>query len=117
MFQLEDFRVGGYEITDEVFPALSQLRNLRTLIFHAITTFTFQGLYDFISNLVPADPTTGDMNNQGLVLSVMSQALESFLTLKEQKRLREAIKDRVDGGFDFVLFREMEEESIDSDSD
>ncbi len=105
---MEEFSTAGYDITDHVWPALSNLHHLRSLYFHALTTFTFEGILNYISTLHDT--------NSGLLLSVMCASLGSELSADEQAVIRDAIADKVDGKFDFVLHRE-EESSFDEDSD
>lgn len=95
-------------MTDEVFDALATLRNLRYVAFHAMTKFSFHGILKYISGLSPS--------NAGLLLQVLSQDADSSLSASQQQKIRQAMTEKVDGGFDFMLYREGEEE-FDSDSD
>lgn len=106
--QLEDLSVSGYGMGDEVWPAISQLHHLKSLSFHSMTSFSFEGILNYISNLQPG--------NSGLLLSIMNAAIESLLNASEQAFIRDAIAEKVDGRFEFVLYRELESE-FDSDSD
>jgi len=105
---LEDFSFSGYEVTDEVWHAMSGLHHLRALYIHAVTSFSFDGLLSYISSL--------QETNQGLLLSVMCQNGEYDLTEGEKHAIQESITAKVDGKFEFVLFREAESE-FDSTSD
>lgn len=105
---LEYFSVSGYGIDDAVFPALSTLHQLRSMAFHAMSSFSFTGLITYIERLAPS--------NAGLQLSVLSATQDSELTPAQQKELNDRIAAKVDGRFDFVLFREPESEGF-SDSD
>lgn len=62
----------------------------------------------YISNLSPS--------NSGLLIQVLSQASEANISLAQQQKIRKALVDKVDGGFDFMLYRDPDEE-YDSDSD
>jgi hypothetical protein len=73
-----------------------------------MTSFTFEGIINYISNLQPG--------NSGLLLSIMSATIESQLNASEQAFVRDAIAEKVDGRFEFVLYREVESE-FDSESD
>jgi len=73
-----------------------------------MTSFTFEGIINYISNLQPG--------NSGLLLSIMSATIESQLNASEQAFIRDAIAEKVDGRFEFVLYREVESE-FDSESD
>jgi hypothetical protein len=73
-----------------------------------MTSFTFEGIINYISNLQPG--------NYGLLLSIMSATIESQLNASEQAFIRDTIAEKVDGRFEFVLYREVESE-FDSESD
>lgn len=105
---LEYLSIAGYGIDDSIFPALSTLYNLRSMAFHAMSSFTFTGIMSYIECLQPS--------NTGLQLSVMCAIEGSELTPEEQKTINEAIAAKVDGRFDFVLFREQDSD-FDSLSD
>lgn len=95
-------------MTDEVWPSLSQLRFLVSMSFHAVSSFTFEGIYHYISTLSDG--------NSGLNLSIMCATTESLLSPGEQAAIREAITEKVGGRFEFVLYREAESDfSLDSD--
>lgn len=106
--KLEYLSVSGYGIDDSIFPALSTLHQLRSMAFHAMSSFSFSGIMSCIENL-----TEG---NIGLQLSVLSATQDSELSLEQQKEINDAIAAKVAGRFDFVLFREPESEGF-SDSD
>jgi len=105
---LEKFSFSGYDVTDAIWPSISGLRHLRALNAHAVTSFTYDGLLDYISTLQPT--------NQGLVLSVMSQRLDYDLSDRQKATIQERIVAKVDGRFEFVLFRETDSD-FDSGSD
>ncbi|KAL3425604.1 hypothetical protein PVAG01_02395 [Phlyctema vagabunda] len=107
--KLEDFHFGGYNVTNEVLDSLAELQHLKTLNITALTSFTSNGLLGYISKLKDT--------NKGLNIAVLSQALEHDLKETEQKSIRKAIMDKVDGRFEFVLFREAEDDFEGSDSD
>jgi hypothetical protein len=75
---------------------------------HGLTSFTIDGLLNYISTLRPT--------NQGLVLSVMSQDGHNDLQEAEQAIIQDSIGARVGGRFEFVLYKEIESDS-ESDSD
>ncbi|KAI9740717.1 MAG: hypothetical protein M1818_004682 [Claussenomyces sp. TS43310] len=106
--KLKFFTIGGYEMNDDVWPALSSLSYLVSMSFHAVTSFTFEGILKYISSLKDT--------NGGLTLSIMCATMESDLSQGERAIIREAIAAKVDGKFEFVLFREAESDfSLDSD--
>lgn len=108
LLKLEKFSFSGYEVTDTIWPSISGLSYLRALNAHAITAFTFDGILNYISMLQPT--------NQGLVLSVMCQGLDFDLSDYHKTVIQDSIEAKVDGRFEFVLFRESDSE-YDSASD
>jgi len=106
--QLEDFSVGGEEVDDEVWPAISNLRHLKILTFYSISSFTFEGILDYISTL--------HGTNESLHLSIQCATFESELTEHELAVIRDRLAGKVDGRFDFALFRDGEAE-IGSDTE
>jgi hypothetical protein len=106
--KLEKFSFSGYEVTDTIWPSIASLHHLRALNADATTTFSFGGLLSYISTLQPT--------NQGLVLSVLSQRLDWNLSAHHRGILQDKIAEKVDGRFEFVLFRDSDGE-YDSASD
>jgi hypothetical protein len=104
--QLEDLSISGYCLTDSIWADLLALQYLRSLSVHALTRFTFQGILTYISCL--------SRTNEGLLLSVMSQMQEFDLSQSEQAIIRKSIAEKVNGKFEFVLYREAEDDSDDS---
>lgn len=106
---LETFYPSGFAITDDVFPALARLGNLRDMQFFGVTNFTAQGIADFISSL---DKET----NKTLVLRMWAVDTEYALSDDEQASLHDLVSNRLDGRFGMTLWREVESE-FDSGSD
>jgi hypothetical protein len=100
---LEELWFGGYDVTDDLWRGMANLPQLRALNISAMTSFSFDGILAFISMLKDS--------NQGLNLSIMSQKAEHLLTDYEETVIRQSIVDKVDGKFDFTLFREVDSES------
>lgn len=87
---------------------MSNLHFLRSLTFQAMTSFTFDGVMSYIDTL--------SEGNSGLLLSVLNSTIEYNLNDTEITVIRDALATKVDGRFDFVLFREPESD-YPSDSD
>ena len=105
---LEDFWTSGGEVSSDVLPCLTNLKNLKSLTLYALTKFSLQEIIDFISGL--------DVQTQrGFNLSLMASDVEHDLSEEEQNLIREILKTELDGRFDFVLWREAEPSDIDSD--
>jgi hypothetical protein len=107
--ELRDFTFSGYDATDDIWPSIASLRHLRTLNSIALSSYTFDGLLNYIDALRPT--------NRGLILSVMSQNLASDLSEEEKAAIQQSIAAKVGGRFEFVLFRESNEVDFDSLSD
>lgn len=84
------------------------LHQIRSLSFHSMTTFTFEGIMGYVSNL--------RQSNYGLHLYIMNATAESRLSPQEQATIKETIEKKVNGRFTFVQYREVETDS-DSESD
>lgn len=90
-------------MADDVWVSISQLHQLRSLSFHSMTSFTFEGIMDYISGL--------GNGNRGLHLYIMNATMESELSHAEQVAIGTALAESVDGRFEFVLHREVEFDS------
>ncbi|KFY10114.1 hypothetical protein V492_05189 [Pseudogymnoascus sp. VKM F-4246] len=108
LWKLEDLSISGTTVGDEIWEAVSLLYQLRSLSFHAMTTFTFAGIMTYISNL--------RKTNYGLHLYIMNATAESRLSPREQAIIKETIENGVNGRFSFVQYREVESD-FDSESD
>ena len=95
--RLEVWESSGYAITDAIWSDMASMKSLRRLDFNAQTRFTSNGIMDFTLNLGPG--------NQGLLLNIAMQDVEFPLTDEEQSMVRETMTSKVDGRFDFMLFR------------
>lgn len=96
--QLEKFTISGYDLTDTIWPDMAGLRYLRALTIHAISSFTFDGFLNYINALHPT--------NHGIVLSVMSQNKSHDLSDSEKTVIQTSIMEKVDGRFEFFLYRD-----------
>jgi hypothetical protein len=103
LLNLEELWFGGYDVTDDLWHGMANLHQLRSLNISAVTSFSFEGILAYISILKDT--------NQGLLLSVMSQKAENPLSDYEETVIRQSIADKVNGKFDFTLFREVDSES------
>ena len=97
MPELEEFVVSGWNISDAIWPTLSQLHSLHRLDVNAFSTFTFDAVLDYINSLSPG--------NQGLALSISMADPTYPLSEAEQNMARETLAARVEGRFDYALAR------------
>ena len=105
MKNLEELWFMGYDVDDSIWHSLSSLRQLRVLNILALSSFTLDGILAFISTLQDT--------NHGLLLAVMNQTPVHAFTETEQGIIRQAIEAKVNGTFEFVLFREEDSASED----
>ena len=95
--RLEVWESNGYAISDDIWSDMASLKSLRRLEFNAQTRFTSDGIMDFILNLGPG--------NNGLLLNIAMQDVDYNLTDEEQSMIRENLTSKLNGRFDFMLFR------------
>ena len=105
---LEELWTSGGEIGEEVFLCFTHLRQLKSLTLYALTQLTCDNIIDFIEQL-------DEQNQKGFLLSLMASDADYDLTEVEQSVIRDQLKTKVDGKFDFVLWREAEQSESDSD--
>ena len=94
---LEDLYVGGLQLTDACLEHVIHLRNLRSIAFSGITTFTMEGLLHFISKLGPG--------NYGLVLAIDHADPDQGLSEQEQQFVRSQLYEQVDGRLEYTFLR------------
>lgn len=95
--KLEVWSTSGYQLTDAIWAQVASLRSLRRLDLNALTSFTADGILEFIEELGPG--------NKGLVLAVMNADTDSDLSLEEQDLIQDTIAQNVEGRFEFTLSR------------
>jgi len=84
------------------------MKYLKNLTLYALTKFSAQDIVDFVSLL---DAQT----QRGFNLSLMAGDMDYDLSDEEQTFIRDLLKEKLDGRFDFVLWREAELSASDSD--
>jgi hypothetical protein len=105
---LEDFWTSGDEVSSDILSYLTRLKHLKSLTLYAMTKFSSQEIVDFIYEL--------DLRTQrGFNLSLMASHVEYDLSEEEVGFIREILKTRLDGRFDFVLWRDADPSDSDSD--
>lgn len=95
--ELESLYVGGYGISDNVFPGIAKMKKLKALNLSGLSRFTTEGVSDYIEML-------GE-GNTGLQLNVENADPDSALSEEEQNLLNELIQVKVDGRFEYQLLR------------
>lgn len=93
---LEDIFIGG-QLDDTTLESMALLKNLRAVTFSGITTFTLEGLMYLVEGL--------GSGNRGLVLAVDSHDPNCGLSESEQDYVRQTISEKVDGRFDYTLWK------------
>jgi hypothetical protein len=94
---LEDLYVGGLQLTDASLESIVHLRDLRSIAFSGITTFTMEGLLHFISKL--------GQGNQGLGLAIDNADPDLGLSEQEQMFVRAQLVNQVDGRLEYTFLR------------
>ena len=95
--ELRELFIGGYGVSDAALGELANLRNLKNVSFSGITSFTTNGIMEFIDKL-------GESNN-GLSFAVDNADPDTGISAEEQDLLRELIQAKVDGRFEYQLLR------------
>lgn len=113
--ELEDLYITGNQVTDRVLPRVAALKSLKSITFGAMSLFSLEGLLNFVDSLGP-----GNSGIEVYVAMAEPQTTEHYRPLSddEQALIREQIASRIDGRFEYVLYRDPDVESFgDSDSD
>ncbi|KAE8372729.1 hypothetical protein BDV26DRAFT_88129 [Aspergillus bertholletiae] len=92
---LERLWISGDYFRDDAWAAFFCLPKLQSLVIHARSSFTVQGVLHFIAQLGPG--------NRGFSLSILSSAHDTDITEEGEKLIREVLKAELDGTFDFAL--------------
>lgn len=113
--QLEDLYITGNQVTDRVLPRVAGLKSLKSITFGAMSLFSLEGLLEFIDGLGP-----GNSGIEVYVAMAEPQTTNHYRPLSEdeQSLIRDQLASKVDGRFEYVLYRDPDVESFgDSDSD
>ena len=92
---LERLWVSGDFFNDEVWDAFRGLGKLQSLVIHALSEFTTQGILRFITSL--------QSGNKGFSLSILNSTSDTDITEEAQNQIREVLKTNLNGTFDFGL--------------
>ncbi|OJJ46705.1 hypothetical protein ASPZODRAFT_132829 [Penicilliopsis zonata CBS 506.65] len=104
LYELQRLWISGDYFEDSVWIAFLCLPKLQSLVIHALSEFTSTGIIDFVSQLGPG--------SRGMHLSILNAV--TVITEESQVVIRDILKERLDGTFDFGLARE---EYTDAESD
>lgn len=94
---LEELFLSGWDITDVIWPALSNLRSLQRLDMTAYSNFTFDGILGYVNTL-------GD-GNRGIMFHISTADPITALTESEEDIVRAALLAKVDGRFEYMVSR------------
>lgn len=89
---LEEFSTSGQELSSDILSLFVNLRNLKMLTLFALTQFTFDSIFDFVSLL-------DEKSQRGFGLNLMAIDQEFALSEEQQTVISETIKSRVGGTF------------------
>ncbi|KAI9729715.1 MAG: hypothetical protein M1834_006666 [Cirrosporium novae-zelandiae] len=106
---LEDFCTSGCAITDDIWEDILKLKHLRRLTFDAMTSFSVDGLLNFIQRLGPG--------NKGLEILINNADLDSNLLEDEVAMIGERLAAKMDGRFEFHLMRDPDVSEFELESD
>jgi hypothetical protein len=95
--RLEELLISGWQIDDEVWPALSTLRRLRRLDMNAFSNFSLNGILGYIDSL-------GE-GNRGFNLTITMANPTHDLTEEQQDLVRDVLAQKWDGRFDYAPAR------------
>lgn len=95
--RLERLWISGEAFDDDIWNLFLCLPNLQSLVINALSEFTTAGILDFISQLGPG--------NRGLNLAILNAMTSSEITEESQAIIRDALRETLNGTFDFVLAR------------
>ena len=95
--KLEVLNIGGYGISDSVLDDLLVLSHLKSITFSGVTSFTTQGLLNFIDGLSDG--------NVGLTLVIWMADQDSAISDQNQGLIRSALSAKADGRFEYQLLR------------
>ena len=100
------FFLGGV-VSDGIWPALSAMSKLKSLNILSLSLFSSTAIFEFIDTLRVE-------SQQKFLLSIMNQDVEQNISERDQALIRINLAARVNGQFDYLLFRE---DALDSESD
>lgn len=104
---LEELTFHGWDVNDGIWRSLAGLWHLRALNILAVSSFTLDGILAFISTLKET--------NSGLSMMIMNQMAAHGLSGDEQDIIKKSIDAKVNGTFDYVLWKDPDDDS-DSES-
>lgn len=108
LIQLEYLAIGGLILTDAIWPAIRKLDRLRSLCFHALTSFTDSVILSYVSGL--------QQSNYGMVLSFMY--CTKLPSVAMDKKIKNMLDLRAKGRFETELARVGDTDTeFDSDLD
>jgi hypothetical protein len=98
---LELLVVGGFRITDAIWPVLAQLRQLKHLAITGVTCFTADGIWSFVNSL-------GE-GNRNMVLSMLYVDPDYSIEHAVLDSIRDTVASKLDGRFEYTLLRGEDE--------
>lgn len=105
---LEEFWSSGLYMSRNILLAFTNLEYLKSLTLNALTQFEAGDIVEFLAHLDPE-------KQKGFNLSLMAADPQYDLTEDEQEMIRDLIRSRFDGRFEFVLWREAETSESEED--
>ncbi|QDS75671.1 hypothetical protein FKW77_007479 [Venturia effusa] len=106
---LEHLYIGGLGLQDVSLESMANLKNLQSVSFSGLTSFTMDGFLELIGRLGPG--------NKGLVLTVDNANPDDGLSEEEQTFVRNALIEAVDGRFEYIYMRDPNMSEFEGESD
>ncbi|KZM18273.1 hypothetical protein ST47_g10563 [Ascochyta rabiei] len=107
--QLEMIYVSGLELNDVILPGIGELPSLRDITLSGISKFSFDGLFDFISQLGPG--------NQGIRLTIEMADPDTLLTEDNLTTLKDHLAQQTGGAFEYAAYKDPGISDFEGDSD
>lgn len=106
---LVEVYIHGLNLTDNVLEAVATHPRLRSIYFMDLTTFTFEGLLEFVEKL--------DRGKKNFELGINMANTEHLLSDEEVQVIRQSLYHKVEGKLDYVPHRDpdMSDYSLESD--
>ncbi|KAJ9151851.1 RNI-like protein [Pleurostoma richardsiae] len=116
--QLEELSFDGDFLTsdNDILDPLGQMRQLKTLNIYGLTTFTFDGILDFINRL-GTDSKQPGASHQGFRFYIMAQNGYAKLSPGEEQLLSDELASGLGGRLDLTYWRDPDEEMSEELSD
>ncbi|KAF2198226.1 hypothetical protein GQ43DRAFT_401362 [Delitschia confertaspora ATCC 74209] len=109
LLHLEELYITGLLLSDIVLVSLAKLTNLRSVTFNGLSTFTKEGLSQWVSKLGPG--------NRGIRIMIDMADPYSLLSDEQVALVRSELEAKVDGSLEYTPFRDPDMSEFEGESD